>query len=454
MKHQRMLIGLLAALLMAPSWAATYTPSEGTPGYAAASGGTATATLPGGDLTGKLLIAIAKSTTGTATVSGSTNPTNQGYTRVDTLAQGGAMYAKIGTGSESNPAIAFSSGGAGITVTAWTSSTGWPVIGSVVAGTSENEAPGAATTLHMPAHTQITAGNLLIRMAGKGGNTTGITITSVSAASGFTAGALLGRSNNAGGMVLGSEYRTIAGDESSAEVAINTWSASASTRFGFAIELIPDDPAPTVSYDAATYDLGNTVVATLTDWTTTPTSFVNQSTGNDAYATTGTCNTSTCSGVLPDLADLVSGGAGEHTQLEVALTVRTQSGSENADDTFTINAPGTGDFIASVACASASCPADSVLKLNFGDAVVGDDLYCYSPFGGATVTDYGVPSWTTTPAQLKCRLFDESANAWTAETTDDFTEETEATCAQIVRDAWRATIRDLAREPICRSTFQ
>lgn len=213
-------------------------------------------------------------------------------------------------------------------------------------------------------------------------------------------------------------------------------------------------PAQTISYDAATYDPGDTFVATLTGWSTAPTAFVNQSTGNDSYSTTGTCNTSTCSGVLPNLADLVSGGAGEHTQLNVSLTVRGQSGSESADASLSINPPAVGDFIAAIACNSASCPNDSVLKLNFAAAAVGDDLYCYSPFGGATVTDYGVPSWVTSPAQLKCRLFDESANAWTAETTDDFTEEVEATCAKLVRDAWRATIKDLAKEPICRNTLR
>ena len=441
------LIALLAATGSAS--AATYTVVEGTQDATGTSGGTATPVLPGGDLTGKLIVVMGSSSTAGATVDSAPG----GYTRLDTLSGTGAVYGKIGTASESNPSISFTTGAVGAQVFTIASSTGWPAIGSIVASTSEDEAPGTAATLPYAAHTQTTAGNLLLRFGIKIGSTSGSTISSVSATTGFSAGALLARSNVAGGMVMAMEYRTLAGDEGADGATINTWTASLAGRYAFNMELIPD-ASISVAYDAATYDLGDTFVATLTGWGTTPTSFVNQSTGNDAYSTTGTCNTSTCSGVLPDLADLVSGGAGEHTQLEVALTVRTQSGSESADDTFTINAPGTGDFIASVACASASCPADSVLKLNFGDAVVGDDLYCYSPFGGATVTDYGVPSWTTTPAQLKCRLFDESANAWTAETTDDFTEETEATCAQIVRDAWRATIRDLAREPICRSTFQ
>lgn len=213
-----------------------------------------TANPPGGagsDQTGKLLLFICETTANGSSVS---SPPS-GYTRIDGLTELAAFY-KHGGASEPAASVSFTGTAAGgAQIIAFTSDTGsWASGASVLAGYAERS-PANGNELPYAAMTKVADGALRVRVAGKNGNTTGITITSVATTSGYTQCAFVENDNSVAGMCLAAEYQNVSADAVDTDAVITTWAVSRPRR-GVTIEFVPAVTGPEVTADDGTVQIG------------------------------------------------------------------------------------------------------------------------------------------------------------------------------------------------------
>ena len=408
--------------------------------------------LPAGTLTGKLLVLVAASSTNN--VASPTAPS--GWLKVDDQGdQGLAVYVRKGTASESAPTLAaFSDGCGAAQITAYTSSTGsWPTItvasDIVVDNSSGNPANG--TGLGFPAHTVVGNGNMLLRVAKKGGSSSGETVSSVAVTSGYTQTGFMSRSNQTLGIGVAVEMLTavtaISTDATANDGAFTTWAASRG-RENIALELKPLATTTTISIDDATPSPGDAIVITKAEGAFVGTVQVELTDNNGAYvdvisAVTGSGATRTLT--LPALAtsSAVSAWDGADTLWRKfawgdVLTLRVTDDEGVDTDTLTITPP-VADHFDKAAGGSYDHMTDAA-----GTESGVDDVYVHvvSPGDGEGLPIISGFQGNLLPTTVHFMKYDNSADQWLAATVVSFTVAAAALTGTFA-DAFSGTAADL-----------
>lgn len=369
-----------------------------------------TPALPAGTLTGKLLLIVTASSSTAATKPSS--PT--GYTLLASLDTTDpiAIYGKIAGASESAPTVnAWSSGTSACYMVAIESPTGWPAIGSILAGAVTSYQPANGAGVAYSAHTVVGTGNCLYRITEKNGDATDDTITSVALTSGYTAGGFATRDTAVGGIVLAGEMltanTTVGSNATNATPAITTWPDSLN-RAGITLEFVPQTTI-TVTVDDDTPSPTQAIVITKSggNWNGTPTATLTDNNGANVAmpaltSVSGAVATLTLgAGSITNYDD--SNATWELIRWNQTLTLTVTDNDGSGTDTIVIQPPVTDHFDAQGA--TTDYPVTG--------SATGDDVYIHIVSGNGE----GLPALcgiqgSTVPTTFNVMCFDISADKW------------------------------------------
>lgn len=375
-------------------------------------------TLPSGTLTGKLLLIV--SSTGTTTADRPSDPS--GYTLLastdptDPL----AIWGKVAGASESAPTLGdWTTNSKNMAfMVAIESPTGWPAIGSILAGSTQT-ATGTATGVKYAAHTVVATGNCLYRVGEKNGDTTGTTMTSVALTSGYTAGGFVAASFNTAGVIAGEMLTadtTLGSNATAVTAAITTWSGSANSH-GYTLEFTPA-AVITVSVDDDTPSPTQAIVITKSggNWSGTPTATLTDNNGANVAmpaltSVSGAVATLTLgAGAITNYDD--SNATWELIRWNQSLTLTVTDSSGSGTDTITITPPVLDHFDTLAGGAFDYAPSGSAN---------GDDCYVHIVTGDGE----GLPiiagfQGNSVPTTVRFMVFDVSADKWLTAVSNTF----------------------------------
>jgi len=138
--------------------------------------------------------------------------------------------------------------------------------------------------------------------------------------------------------------------------------------------------------------------------------------------------------ILPDLTAYLPGGTHQQLPFGDAIYASVTDGTSVLMDSYTNDQPANSTssyYTSNVLCSTGSCPADSLAETStptLTNMVSGDDALCRATSGTfTTINDYLVPMYPGA-VTINCRYFDESLQAWSAESTKSLTISSSGDC--------------------------
>lgn len=226
---------------------ADYTVTIGTEQFN--SGGSLTIPMPAGTLTGKLLLiysAVQLFDGGALT----TPPS--GYTELASTQPGANksayLWGKIGTASESSKSVVWGSGQATGWAIAVESTTGWPAIGSVLAGFTSGNTTSPTASIQYGARTVSADGNFAIQMGKRPspGSPTAVAVTGTWASAGDFLNSTI---------AAAAQWKKTSGNISANAVALTGGSGTNATGW-ITAEFVPSASGPAVTATDGTVQIG------------------------------------------------------------------------------------------------------------------------------------------------------------------------------------------------------
>lgn len=244
----------------------------------------------------------------------------------------------------------------------------------------------------------------------------------------------------------GASYKTVSGS-----TTMSATTASNITLGGVISVATISEAAPsqTVTFNQSNYALDDLIEATATGYSGTLSTMT--VTGGDTISPEAGASSAAADYTTKALSEYTASGSANNTQWGVSLTGTIAP--DNATDTFVIDAPATSvDFFFNAACASASCPTDSLIHATNGvsttqDVAVNDDVYCRFTSGSGTINASGVPMFSGN-AVIECRRFQESTTSWGNAGELTFTAANDD-CVGVTRAAYRSALHTLSRVATC-----
>lgn len=425
-----------------------------------AGSGAVTVNPPGGagtDQSGKLLVLVAESSLGGATIT--TAPS--GFTRIDSL-DDLAVYYKHGGASEPGVSVGFSGGAIGARMFSFEDSVGsWAAGASVLAASPTSVTPANGADIRYPARTTSANGNLLVRVGAKRGSTSGFTISSIATTSGYTQAGIVARSNVAGGLAFGVEYRSVSGNATDDDAVITTWTDSR-PRSAVAFELVLAASAPSVTATDGTVQIGEAglthapVTAGTEVFTASPafSSAISGATldpGGAAINITSllsSLSTTNATLTAPDVALFRVGGAWNAIRWGVDYVIRFTDGTDTAEVNCRFTAPVPTRFGAVVTPDATNHPAALIATDEaYGLYTKGEGVY--DPADGYAAANIFVAGEAT----LQPFGYDISAGAWIEGTAVTFADGAIAECPQQLSDCVLSPLHSPVENFTCLRTY-
>lgn len=170
----------------------------------------------------------------------------------------------------------------------------------------------------------------------------------------------------------------------------------------------------TVSADAASYEPGDIITLTLTNFTETPSSVT-----INGVSASYTGNSSSGTILAPAYNDFVASGSHESTPWQTNITIQANQTGGNASDTIQIDPPSGAEFFDVVVAAGPYDP-DSIF---FDDVGIEAGDYAIGRVISGTLTDFttdGILVWSTSSGQFDYKIWDASLGAWSNESSEFF----------------------------------
>ena len=381
--------------------------------------------VPSGTLTGKLLLLVAA----VRDYNGATVTTApSGFTLLESYTPGSNpslwIYGKIGTASESSVSFDTSTGvSQAAFMISVESTTGWPAIGSVEAGSSSGDYDGGSGNLGLIARTITTSGNFALQV-GKKASVNGTNTVAVT--SGWASAGRAVENGTSNTLNLAGQGKKVTANVPSVGVAI-TGEATSSVAGCITIELIPAVATGSWVATPANPYPGQTVSLALTGYAAAPLS-ANCSFGGVAITLEAGATNSAASFIMPARSAFRFGGGHAAKRFNVNYTLTIANATDTANANMQVVPQQAGGFGVRSAVAQSNTPMGDVINLgtwNSGAIVLAtnDEVWGHIVSGSGVVNapEVNYDAYSD-PLVIDWTYYDISAGSWSGLTTTTYTE--------------------------------